>query len=98
LDATSQALAAGEGYVPTAVGITNQRETCLFWDRSGRPLHRAIVWQCRRTSGICTELRDQGLEAQIARRTGLRLDPYFSGTKALWLRRNDPLLVLRIAS
>ena len=98
LDATSHALAAGEGYVPTAIGIANQRETCLFWDRSGRPLHRAIVWQCRRSAGICAELRDQGLEPQIARRTGLRLDPYFSGTKALWLTRNDPSLASRVAA
>jgi glycerol kinase len=98
LDATSQALAAGEGYVPTAIGITNQRETCLFWDRSGRPLHRAIVWQCRRSAAICSELRDQGLESQISRLTGLRPDPYFSGTKALWLTRNDPSLASRVAT
>jgi len=98
LDATVQALAAGEHYVPTAIGITNQRETCLFWDRAGRPLHRAIVWQCRRSAAICAELRNQGLEPQIARRTGLRLDPYFSGTKALWLTRHDPLLAKRVAS
>jgi glycerol kinase len=98
LDATSQALAVGEGFVPTAIGIANQRETCLFWDRSGRPLHRAIVWQCRRSAAICAELRDQGLEPQIARRTGLRLDPYFSGTKALWLTRNDPSLASHVAS
>jgi glycerol kinase len=98
LDATSQALAAVEGYVPTAIGIANQRETCLFWDRAGRPLHRAIVWQCRRSAAICTELRDQRLEPRIARRTGLRLDPYFSGTKALWLTRNDPSLAARVAA
>lgn len=98
LDATSQALAAGEGCVPAAIGITNQRETCLFWDRSGRPLHRAVVWQCRRSAGICSELRDQGLEPGITRRTGLRLDPYFSGTKAMWLTRNDPTLPSRIAA
>src|SRR5215213_1310727 len=66
LEATSEALTAAAGHVPAAIGITNQRETCLFWDRSGRPLHRAIVWQCRRTSAICAELCDQGLEPQIA--------------------------------
>src|SRR3954469_22720577 len=98
LEATSQALAAGQVYAPTAIGIANQRETCLFWDRSGRPLHRAIVWQCRRSAGICVELRGQGLEPQISRHTGLRFDPYFSGTKALWLTRNDPSLASRVAS
>src|SRR5690606_12305167 len=58
------------------VGITNQRETVVVWDReTGRPIHRAIVWQDRRTAGICTELREQGIEPEIRRRTGLLLDP-----------------------
>ncbi len=69
-----------------AIGITNQRETCLFWDRAtGEPIHRALVWQDRRTADRCQALRDQGHEAQFRYKTGLVLDPYFSGTKAAWL-------------
>jgi glycerol kinase len=69
-----------------AIGITNQRETTLVWDRrTGRPLHNAIVWQDRRTSGLCAELRAAGHEAMVTERTGLLLDPYFSGTKLKWL-------------
>lgn len=69
-----------------AIGITNQRETTVIWDRkSGRPLHRAIVWQDRRTAPRCEQLRAQGLEAEIRQRTGLVLDPYFSATKMEWL-------------
>jgi len=71
-----------------AIGITNQRETTVIWDRkSGRPLHRAIVWQDRRTAPRCEELRAQALEAEIRQRTGLVLDPYFSATKMEWLLR-----------
>jgi len=74
-----------------AVGIANQRETTLLWERStGRPLHRAIVWQDRRTAGACAALRARGLEPMFRRRTGLRLDPYFSGTKLAWLLDNLP--------
>jgi glycerol kinase len=69
-----------------AVGITNQRETTLIWERaSGRPIHRAIVWQDRRTADRCAELRAAGLEDQVKATTGLVLDPYFSGTKVAWL-------------
>jgi glycerol kinase len=69
-----------------ALGITNQRETTLVWDRaSGRPIHRAIVWQDRRTADVCQRLRDAGLEAEVRARTGLVLDPYFSATKVAWL-------------
>jgi glycerol kinase len=69
-----------------AVGITNQRETTLVWDRkSGRPIAPAIVWQDRRTADLCAQLRADGLEDTIARRTGLLLDPYFSATKLTWL-------------
>lgn len=71
------------------IGITNQRETVVAWDRkSGEPLTRAIVWQDRRTADFCTELRDQGHEADVQRRTGLLLDPYFSGSKMRWLLDN----------
>jgi glycerol kinase len=69
-----------------AIGITNQRETVVVWDReTGRPIHNAIVWQDRRTAGICEELRAAGHEAMVTGTTGLLLDPYFSGTKLKWL-------------
>ena len=68
------------------IGITNQRETAVAWDRdSGEPLHRAIVWQDRRTAGYCDQLREAGHEALFRERTGLVLDAYFSGTKYRWL-------------
>lgn len=69
-----------------AIGITNQRETTLVWDRkTGVPIHRAIVWQDRRTADICNRLKAEGKEALVSRKTGLLLDPYFSGTKVKWL-------------
>jgi glycerol kinase len=72
-----------------AIGITNQRETVLLWDRAtGRPVARAIVWQDRRTSARCAALQKRGLETEVRRRTGLRLDPYFSATKLEWLLRH----------
>jgi glycerol kinase len=74
-----------------AIGITNQRETTLLWDRrTGRPVARAIVWQDRRTSERCAALRRMGAESAIARVTGLRLDPYFSATKLEWLLKHLP--------
>ncbi|HND33004.1 MAG TPA: glycerol kinase GlpK [Myxococcota bacterium] len=73
-----------------AIGITNQRETSLFWDGSGRPLHRALVWQDRRTAERCEQLRAAGWEDRVRARTGLVLDPYFSGTKAEWMLQNVP--------
>jgi glycerol kinase len=74
-----------------AVGVTNQRETTLLWDRrTGRPLHRAIVWQDRRTADLCADLRRRGREPLFRRRTGLLLDPYFSGTKLRWLLDHVP--------
>lgn len=70
----------------TAIGITNQRETTLIWDRvTGRCVYNAIVWQDRRTSDICQTLKDDGLEVLVANKTGLRLDPYFSATKVAWI-------------
>ncbi|SHF53457.1 glycerol kinase [Litoreibacter ascidiaceicola] len=72
-----------------AIGITNQRETTLVWDKAtGKPVHNAIVWQDRRTSDYCRELRDAGHEAMFTERTGLLLDPYFSGTKLRWILEN----------
>ncbi len=74
------------GTTVAAIGITNQRETVVVWDRStGRPLHRAIVWQDRRTAERCQQLRDEGRLPVVRERTGLVLDPYFSGTKMEWL-------------
>lgn len=73
----------------TALGITNQRETTLIWDRAtGKPIHNAIVWQDRRTSDLCQSLKEQGHEATVRDRTGLLLDPYFSATKVRWLLDN----------
>lgn len=74
-----------------AIGITNQRETTLIWDRkTGEPIHRAIVWQDRRTADTCAALREAGHEPMITARTGLLLDPYFSGTKVKWLLDHVP--------
>ncbi|HSN21405.1 MAG TPA: glycerol kinase GlpK [Usitatibacter sp.] len=74
-----------------AYGIANQRETTVLWERAtGRPVHNAIVWQDRRTASRCDELRQEGREPLIARKTGLLLDPYFSGTKLAWLLDNVP--------
>jgi len=74
-----------------AIGITNQRETAVVWDRStGIPIHRAIVWQDRRTAEVCSQLKADGVEDLIRQRTGLLLDPYFSGTKVAWLLDNVP--------
>ena len=72
-----------------AIGITNQRETVVAWDpESGKPIHRALVWQDRRTASRCDELKAAGHEALVRERTGLTIDPYFSGTKIEWLLRN----------
>ena len=69
-----------------AIGSTNQRETVVVWDKAtGRPIHPAIVWQDRRTASVCDALRSQGLEPQVAKTTGLLLDPYFSATKIAWI-------------
>jgi len=79
-----------------AIGITNQRETTLLWERdTGKPVYNAIVWQCRRSSGICDELKRSGAEAMVREKTGLVLDAYFSGTKLTWLFRERPDLRLR---
>ena len=74
-----------------ALGITNQRETTVVWERAtGRPIHDAIVWQDRRTAPICAALRERGVESEVSAATGLLLDPYFSGTKVAWLLDNVP--------
>ncbi len=69
-----------------AIGITNQRETCVIWERkTGKPIHNAVVWQDRRTAAVCTKLKDDGHEAMITEKTGLLCDPYFSASKIGWL-------------
>lgn len=74
-----------------AIGIANQRETTVVWERrGGRPIHRAIVWQDRRTAETCARLRREGVEQTVTERTGLLLDPYFSGTKAAWIIDRTP--------
>jgi glycerol kinase len=71
-------------------GISNQRETFVLWDRSGQPLCNAIVWQCKRSVEICNHLKASDFEKEVNKRTGLIIDPYFSGTKLVWLYENDP--------
>ncbi|WP_033402443.1 FGGY family carbohydrate kinase [Dyadobacter beijingensis] len=66
-------------------GISNQRETFVLWDRAGQPLHPAVVWQCKRSTAVCEQLRAAGLEEMIRQKTGLLADPYFSGSKVIWL-------------
>lgn len=74
-----------------AIGITNQRETTVIWDRrTGEPIHNAIVWQCRRTTDICEQLKAAGLEQEFREKTGLVVDAYFSGTKVKWLLDHVP--------
>lgn len=86
-----QAIAAVGAPAIAALGITNQRETTVVWERTTlRPVHNAIVWQCRRSAPICEELQRRGVEPEIRQRTGLVLDAYFSATKLTWLLRNRP--------
>ncbi|MGN6202367.1 MAG: glycerol kinase GlpK [Solirubrobacterales bacterium] len=85
----AEAIADAGGGELEAIGITNQRETVVAWDpQSGEPVHRALVWQDRRTADRCEELKEAGHEPLVRRRTGLTIDPYFSGTKIEWLLRN----------
>ncbi|MBZ5555398.1 MAG: glycerol kinase GlpK [Acidobacteriia bacterium] len=74
-----------------AIGITNQRETSIVWERAtGRPIHNAIVWQCRRTAELCDELKEEGFDRKILKKTGLVTDAYFSGTKIRWMLDHIP--------
>ena len=98
-------LAAARGAIEAAqiepgqvvsIGITNQRETVVLWERStGKPVYNAIVWQCRRSADICDELRALGLADTVREKTGLVIDPYFSGTKLMWLFDQEPALRTR---
>jgi len=86
---TAIARAGADATQIAAIGITNQRETTIVWDKAtGKPVHNAIVWQDRRTAAICARLRDEGHEPAITEKTGLLLDPYFSGTKVAWILDN----------
>lgn len=100
LAACTAALAAHGAIDPiSCVGITNQRETAVLWDRSTLIApHRAIVWQDRRTARICAELREAGHEDRVAELTGLRLDPYFTATKLTWLTRHAPSIWADVSS
>jgi glycerol kinase len=93
LHCARRAIAAARVSAPdiAAIGIANQRETTVIWERaSGRPIANAIVWQDRRTADDCAALRERGAETEVTRRTGLVLDPYFSGTKIAWLLDHVP--------
>ena len=93
LSVARQALAAigAQAENIAAIGITNQRETTVVWNRhTGQPICNAIVWQCRRTAEFCQELREEGLTETIRQKTGLVIDPYFSGTKIRWILKNIP--------
>lgn len=93
LEAAQAALRAAGGPAPVAVGITNQRETVVVFERDTlRPVAPAIVWQCRRSAAICADHRERGEEPLLRARTGLLLDPYFSATKIEWLLGEDPSL------
>jgi len=72
-----------------SIGISNQRETFVVWDKNGKPLHNAVVWQCKRSVNICEELKQKNLSATINQKTGLVIDPYFSATKLIWLFKNN---------
>jgi glycerol kinase len=93
LECTQEALNKGcvKSSDIAAIGITNQRETTILWDKdTGKPLHNAIVWQCRRTAAMCEELKARGLEPMVREKTGLVIDAYFSATKIKWILDNVP--------
>src|SRR5580658_4139335 len=88
-DALGQAGASAKDVA--AIGITNQRETAVVWDRkTSEPIHNAIVWQDRRTAGICDKMKAAGLESMVTSKSGLVIDAYFSGTKVQWMLDNVP--------
>lgn len=99
LESVREAIAKCLKDIPTGaikcIGISNQRETFVLWDNKGRPVHPAIVWSCKRSIQICETLKDQ--EAWLSEKTGLKVDPYFSGTKLLWLLEHRPQIADRVA-
>ncbi len=80
-----------------AIGISNQRETFVIWDNNGKPLYPAVVWQCKRSVQICEDLKQKGLSKSVNAKTGLVIDPYFSGTKLIWLNHNNSTIRSAIA-
>ncbi len=91
VDAADECLARADGTVPAAIGISNQRESVVAWDRrTGAPVGPCVVWQCRRTAPFCAELRRRGCEEPLRERTGLGIDPLFSASKARWLLEHTP--------
>ncbi|WMY11808.1 FGGY family carbohydrate kinase [Paraburkholderia phenoliruptrix] len=100
LQATSLCLAdfAGDRDSIAGVGISNQRETVVLWDENGEPLVPAVSWQCQRSLSICERMREAGWGAMIAEKTGLLIDPYFSGSKLIWLNENDDRVRSAIAA
>ncbi len=98
LDSVQEACAECFDAIPSAniacLGISNQRETFVLWDKNGNPVHPAIVWACKRSTEICDEIKDQ--EPWLKERTGLVVDPYFSGTKLLWVLKHKPEIKDRI--
>ena len=89
--AAAEAIAAFPAGSIAGIGVTNQRETTILWDKAtGRPVYNAIVWQCRRTAELCEELKRQGLDERIQSATGLLIDAYFSGSKIRWILDNVP--------
>jgi len=81
-----------------SIGISNQRETFVIWDTNGKPLHNAVVWQCKRSVSICEELKQLGLSAMVNEKTGLVIDPYFSATKLIWLAQSNKAIKQLIAN
>jgi glycerol kinase len=75
-----------------AIGISNQRETFVIWNKNGKPLYPAIVWQCKRSVQVCEDLKQKGLSNTVNAKTGLVIDPYFSATKLIWLYQNNPVI------
>ncbi|PCJ91552.1 MAG: carbohydrate kinase [Flavobacteriaceae bacterium] len=98
LDAVAQCLKEFEQQQPgkkdkiISCGISNQRETFVLWDENGKPLYNAVVWQCKRSISICNNLLEEGMEKEVSTRTGLKIDPYFSATKLIWLYNNDEVV------
>ena len=89
LDSVKKCLQGFSGSI-SACGISNQRETFLLWDSDGKPFTNAVVWQCKRSIAVCERLKQEGFEEEINQRTGLIVDPYFSGTKLIWLYESNP--------
>ncbi|MBL4839125.1 MAG: glycerol kinase, partial [Kordiimonadaceae bacterium] len=86
---TAFSTAEAKGFTVEAIGITNQRETTILWDKdTGKPIYNAIVWQDRRTAETCNALKEKGLEPYVQAKSGLLLDPYFSATKIAWILDN----------